>query len=348
MQKISLGRTGIEVSKICLGTMTWGSVQNDEADAHAQLDYAVLERGVDFLDTAELYAVPPKRETQGLTESYIGTWLKARGARDKVKIATKAAGPGGVPWIRSSERRLDAINMTQALEDSLKRLQTDYIDLYQLHWPERPANRFGRRGYVPAPRNPNEVPLEDSLEVLDGFVKDGKVRAIGLSNETPWGTMHCLHLAETKGLPRVATVQNPYSLINRTYEVGLAEVGIQEDVGLLAYAPLGAGALSGKYLDGQMPAGSRRAIDYRSNRYDTPNAEAAIREYVGIARRHGLDPCQMALAFILAQPFVACPIIGATKMDQLKTDIDSIDVTLSDEVMAEIEAVQVRYPDPCP
>lgn len=342
-----LGRTGLSVSAIGLGTMTWGR-QNTEAEGHEQMDYA-LDQGVNFWDTAEMYAVPPTADTYGRTEEVIGNWFQARGKRDKVILATKIIGAadGGFTWIRGGQSKLDRANIFAAAEASLRRLKTDYIDLYQLHWPDRSTNRFGPRNYVHRPEK-DGAPIEETLAALDELVKSGKVRHVGLSNESPWGVMKFLALAEQKGLPRVASIQNAYNLLNRSFEQGLAEVSMREDVGLLAYSPLGAATLAGKYLDGAVPPGSRRAIDHRKSRYATVNADAATREYLEVARRHGLSPTQMAIAFTLHQPFVASSLIGATNMADLKSNIAAIDVTLSDEVMKDLDAVNERYPDPCP
>jgi aryl-alcohol dehydrogenase-like predicted oxidoreductase len=351
MEFRKLGRTGIDVSVICLGTMTWGE-QNTEAEAHAQIDYA-LGQGVNFLDTAEMYPVPPRPETQGLTEAYIGTWIAAnKGRRDKFVLATKIAGGDALaarrmPHIRGGYQRPDLKGVTQALDESLKRLQTDYIDLYQIHWPDRSANMFGQLGYEHV-ETPTAVPLAETIGVLADFVKAGKIRHIGLSNETPWGLMECIRLAEQAGVPRVVSVQNPYSLLNRSYEIGLAEMSIREEAGLLAYSPLGMGVLTGKYMNGALPKGSRLSLFERFKRYSGPRGMAAGDQYVGIARKFGLDPAQMALAYVNSRPFVTSNIIGATSVDQLKTNIASIDVTLSDEVLAEIEKIHQANPNPCP
>jgi aryl-alcohol dehydrogenase-like predicted oxidoreductase len=347
MQYRPLGRTGLSVSAIGLGTMTWGR-QNSEAEGHEQMDYA-LDRGVTFWDTAEMYAVPPTAETYGRTEEIIGNWFQSRGKRDKVILANKIIGQsdGGFGWIRGGGSRLDRANILSAVEASLRRLRTDYIDLYQLHWPDRSTNRFGTRNYLHCPEK-DGAPIEETLAVLDELVKAGKIRHVGLSNESPWGVMTFLKLAEQKGLPRVAAIQNPYNLLNRQFEQALAEVSLREDVPLLAYSPLAAGTLSGKYLDGALPTGSRRAIDHRKSRYDTPNADAATRAYLEVARRHGLSPTQMAIAFTLHQPFVASSLIGATNMADLKSNIAAIDVELSEEALRDIEAVNALYPDPCP
>lgn len=345
MQLRPLGRSGLMVSAIGLGTMTWG-LQNSEAEGHAQMDMA-LDLGVTFWDTAEMYAVPPSAETYGKTEAIIGSWLASRGGRDRIVLASKVAGPMDGGYIRGGANRLDRANITQALHDSLKRLGTDYIDLYQVHWPERAAPRFGRRGYQHKPEA-DGTPLEETLSALDDLVRAGLVRAIGVSNETPWGVMRYLTVAETRGLARICSIQNPHNLLNRTYEHGLAEIGLREDVGLLAYAPVAAGTLTGKYLDGAKPPGSRRAIDARRSRYETVNADAAVRAYLDVAARHGLDPAQMAIAFLLRQPFVASALVGATSLDQLRPAIGAADVVLSDAAVADIEAVHARYPDPCP
>ncbi|MFG6138310.1 NADP(H)-dependent aldo-keto reductase [Halomonas sp. B23F22_10] len=343
MQTRPLGRTGLDVSRLCLGTMTFGE-QNTEAEAHEQLDRAVAF-GVNFIDTAEMYPVPPKAETQGLTEAYVGSWLKARGARDDVIIATKAAGPG-LDHIRGGSR-LTREQIHQAIDTSLARLQTDYVDLYQLHWPDRRANFFGRLGYEHDAEE-DAVALEESLSALQELVQAGKIRAVGLSNETPWGVMHALRLAERQGLPRVASVQNPYSLLNRSFEVGLAEIAHREDVGLLAYSPLAFGKLSGKYLDGAWPEGARLTLYERFQRYNTPQADEATRAYVEIAREHGLDPAQMALAYVNSRSFLTSNIIGATSMAQLESNLASESLRLDDEVLAAIEAVHQRIPNPSP
>lgn len=345
MEYRKLGKTDIDVSVICLGTMTWGE-QNTEAEAHKQLDYA-LENGVNFIDVAEMYPVPARAETSGRTEEYIGTWIASRKNRDKFILATKVVGPCGMDWIRP-EPRLDRNNIMQAVEGSLKRLQTDYIDLYQLHWPDRRANFFGERGFD---YNPDEkfTPPEETLEVLDELVKSGKVRHVGLSNETPWGAMEFLRIAEEKGWPRMASIQNPYSLLNRLYEIGLSEVSIREECGLLAYSPLACGVLSGKYLNDSWPEGARMSLwrDYFT-RYQSKETYQATEAYVNLAKKHGLDPSQMALAYVNTRDFVTSNIIGATSMEQLKTNINSINVTLSDEVLSGIEAIHESQPNPAP
>lgn len=343
MQIRPLGDTGIDVSRLCLGTMTFGE-QNSEADAHEQLDRAVAF-GINFIDTAEMYPVPPKADTQGRTEAYIGSWLKRRGSRDDVIIATKAAGPG-LDHIRGGPR-LTRDHIHQAIDTSLARLETDYIDLYQLHWPDRNTNYFGKLGYT-HDEDENITPLEETLGALKELVDAGKVRAIGLSNETPWGVMRCLRLAETLGVPKVASVQNPYNLLNRSFEVGLAEIAHREGVGLLAYSPLGFGVLSGKYLDGAQPPRGRLTLYERFQRYTSDVAEEATRAYVQIARDHGLDPAQMALAYVNSRPFLTSNIIGATTMEQLESNLASESLKLDQEVLDAIEAVHRRLPNPCP
>ncbi|ABE60389.1 MULTISPECIES: NADP(H)-dependent aldo-keto reductase [Chromohalobacter] len=343
MQTRPLGQTGMHVSRLCLGTMTFGE-QNSEAEAHAQLDRATAA-GINFIDTAEMYPVPPKAETQGRTEAYIGSWLKARGKRDDLILATKAAGPG-LDHIRGGPR-LTRDHLHRAVDDSLARLQTDYIDLYQLHWPDRNANFFGKLGYQ-HDESENATPLAESLQALKELVDAGKIRAIGLSNETPWGVMQSLRLADTLGVPRVASVQNPYNLLNRSFEVGLAEIAHREDVGLLAYSPLAFGALTGKYLDGARPPQGRLTLFERFQRYTSDLAEKAIHAYVDIAREHGLDPAQMALAYVNSRSFLTSNIIGATTLDQLESNLASETLTLDDSVLEAIENVHRQHPNPCP
>lgn len=346
-----LGRTGMQVSHICLGTMTWGR-QNSQDEAFAQMDYA-LDRGINFFDTAELYSVPPSAETYGATETIIGNWFKARGNRDKVFLASKVAcrNVNGqnppVDYIRSGSMKLDRANIVAAVDASLKRLQTDYLDLYQVHFPERRANFFGRLGYEHDDAD-TSTPLEETLGVLAEVVKAGKVRAIGLSNDTPWGVMKHLALAEQKGLPRVASVQNPYSLLNRTYEIGLAEVSLREECGLLAYSPLAFGVLSGKYLGGARPEGARLSLFPYFDRYVRGLTEQTTAKYVQLARDHGLDPAQMALAFVNRQPFLTANIIGATTMEQLESNINSLGLVLSGEVLQGIEDIHHATPNPAP
>lgn len=344
MQYNKLPHSSLEVSQIALGTMTFGE-QNTEQDAFSQLDYA-LERGVNFIDTAEMYPVPPKAQSQGLTETYIGNWLKQSGKREKVILATKVAGPRSVPYIRDN-MRLDWRNIHQAIDDSLQRLQTDYVDLYQIHWPQRQTNCFGQLNY-PYPDQQQEVTLIETLEALAELVRAGKVRYIGVSNETPWGVMSLLKLAEKHELPRIVSIQNPYNLLNRSFEVGLSEISHFEGVQLLAYSPLAFGCLSGKYLDGAKPTGARCSLYERFVRYFTPQGIAATQAYVSLAREHGLDPAQMALAFVNQRPFVASNIIGATSLTQLKSNIDSLDITLSPELLDGLQAIGIQYSNPCP
>ncbi|BDU38437.1 oxidoreductase Tas aldo/keto reductase family protein [Vibrio nigripulchritudo ATCC 27043] len=344
MQLRKLPHSTLEISPLCLGTMTFGE-QNTEAEAFSQLDYA-LERGINFIDTAEMYPVPPKEETQGRTEEYIGNWLEKSGKREKIVLATKVAGPRGIPYIRDN-MALDWRNIHQAVDDSLRRLKTDYIDLYQIHWPERQTNCFGQLNY-PYPEEQHDTPILETLEALADIVKQGKVRYIGLSNETPWGVMSYLRLAEKHGLPRAVSIQNPYNLLNRTFEVGLSEIAHHEGVELLAYSPLAFGVLSGKYLNDARPDGARCTLFERFVRYFTPNGIKATEAYVNLAREHGLDPAQMALAFVNQRPFVASNIIGATTMDQLKSNIDSLDVNLSEELLNSLQEIGVQYSNPCP
>jgi aryl-alcohol dehydrogenase-like predicted oxidoreductase len=342
-----LGRTGLSVSVICLGSMTWGS-QNSEAEGHAQIDYA-LDHGVNFIDTAEMYPVTPSLpETRGRTEEIIGTWIAARGGRDRYILATKVSGPSRAEPIRGGNNKLDRRNIEQAIDDSLRRLRTDYIDLYQLHWPDRRVPMFGARGLTTLGKGEDSTPIAETLAVLDDLVRAGKIRHVGVSNETPWGVGEYLTLARDQGLPRIASIQNAYNLLNRTFEIGLSEYALREDVGLLAYSPLAAGNLSGKYLGGITPAGSRRAVAKQFVRYENTAQPIASARYVATAVAFGLDPAQMALAFVNSRPFVTSSIIGATSMEQLAIDIGSIDLTLSDEVLAAIDAVHAVIPDPCP
>jgi len=347
MQYRKLGNTGIEVSVICLGTMTWGE-QNSREQAFEQMDYA-LSQGVNFFDTAELYAIPPRAETYGRTEEIIGEWLKRTGNRDRVVLASKIAGPGEgwVDHIRQGRTRFDRAHLQAAVEGSLRRLQTDCIDLYQLHWPERNTNFFGKLGFAPADEEAF-TPVAETLQALDELVRAGKIRHIGLSNETPWGIMRFLQVAEQAGLPRVVSVQNPYSLLNRSYEVGAAEVSWRERCGLLAYSPLGFGVLSGKYLGGARPEGARLPLYPDYTRYSGTDAERATAEYVALARCHGLDCARMALAYVNSRPFLTSTIIGATTMEQLHSNIASIDLQLSAEVLEGIEAIHDAHPNPSP
>ena len=344
MEYRPLGRSDIEVSVVCLGTMTYGQ-QNTEAEAHRQLDRA-LELGVNFIDTAELYAIPPRAKTQGLTEQYIGSWLSRRTDRDRIIIATKASGHGDwVDYIRGGPC-LDRRHLVEAVDDSLRRPQTDYLDLYQTHWPERQTNYLSQLGYSYGERV--GVPIEETLRALDELVTSGKVRQIGISNETPWGVSEHLRLAEREGWPRIASVQNPYSLLNRTFEIGLAEFAHRDAVGLLAYSPLAMGMLSGKYLNGRRPDTGRLTLFDRFTRYSNPQALAATHDYVRLAGAAGLDPSQMALAFVNSRPFTTSTIIGATTLQQLETDIGSADLTLDPDLLQRIEAIHAQCPNPAP
>ncbi len=341
-----LGQSDIKVSLICLGTMTWGE-QNTEAEAHSQLDMAIAA-GINFIDTAEMYPVQCKQETYSLTETYIGNWLNKRQNRDQIILATKVAGRADwLPYIRNGKNCFDRKNIEAAVNASLKRLQTDYIDLYQLHWPDRNTNYFGKLGFEFDPQD-DPIPIEETLRVLNDLVKSGKVRHIGLSNETPWGLMSFIHIARQLDYPPIQSIQNPYNLLNRSFEIGLSEVSHQENVGLLAYSPLGFGVLSGKYLNGVMPARSRLALFEQFTRYSNDNAKNATQAYTHIALEHGLDPNQMALAYVNSRTFITSTIIGATNLEQLQTNIDSVDLTLSDELVQKIEAVHLQTPNPCP
>ena len=345
MPQRPLGRTEIKVSVICLGTMTWGE-QNTETEAHEQLDYA-LSQGVNFIDTAEMYPVPPQAPTQGRTEAYIGTWFAARKNRDRVILATKAAGPGDwVKYVRGGPR-FSKESLAGAVDESLKRLKTDYIDLYQLHWPERVTNFFGKLGYAHVPGK-DGIPIAETLAALGDLVQTGKIREVGLSNETPWGLMQFLRASENSDLPRVVSIQNPYSLLNRTFEIGLAEMAIREQVGLLAYSPLAFGMLTGKYAGGARPEGARLTLYKRFSRYTNPQAESATEQYVALAKQHGLDPAQMALAYINSRDFVTANIIGATSLEQLRTNIASAQITLSKDVLTSIENIHAQQPNPAP
>lgn len=346
MQYRKLGNTDIDVSVICLGTMTWGE-QNTQQQGFQQMDYA-LGQGVNFFDTAELYSIPARAETYGSTETIIGHWLQQRGNREKIILASKAAGPGEgwVNHIRNGTSKFNKSNITEAVDNSLKRLQTDYIDLYQLHWPERKANFFSTLGYEV--KEDKFTSVVETLEALSEQVKAGKIRHIGLSNETPWGLMSFLQAAKELNLPRVVSVQNPYSLLNRSYEVGMAEISHREQCGLLSYSPLGFGVLSGKYLNNQQPDGARISLWPDYSRYSNPSAITATEKYVSLANQHGLDPAQMALAFVNSRQFLTSTIIGATTMQQLESNIASVDLTLSEEVLEGIEAIHCEISNPSP
>jgi aryl-alcohol dehydrogenase-like predicted oxidoreductase len=339
-----LGQSDLQVSEICLGTMTWGE-QNTEAEAHEQLDYAV-SRGVNFVDAAEMYPVPPRAETQGRTEAYLGSWLK-RQPRHNVIVATKITAPGrGFAWVRGGPKAIDRAGVLAAVDGSLARLQTDYIDLYQIHWPDRYVPSFGAWAYDPEQERPT-VAIEVQLEALDDVVKAGKVRYIGVSNETPWGVCEFMSVARARGLPRIVSIQNAYNLLNRTFEAGLSEVHRQLDVPLLAYSPLGFGHLSGKYLGGARPDGSRLArFPPFGQRYDKLNVQEAVAAYAELARRVGLSPAGLALAFVRSRWFTASTIIGATNLSQLRENLDSTSATLDGDTLAAIERVHNRYPHP--
>ncbi len=346
MQTRKLGSSDLEVPVICLGTMNWGQ-QNTEVQAHQQLDYAINERGLTFIDTAEMYPVPPEKDKQGRTETYIGNWLKKRGHRDKLTIATKIAAStliqtrdtGPIP-------RYDKKSIHEAINGSLKRLQTDYVDLYQVHFPERKTNFFGIRGYSHDP-NDNSTPLEETLDALSELVQQGKVRYIGVSNETPWGVNQYLKIAEKKSLPKIVSIQNQYSLLNRTFEIGLAEIVSKENIGLLAYSALNMGVLTGKYLNDAKPPGARFTMFERNQeRYNPERAQAAIKAYVQLAQDNGLKPEHLALGFVISRNFVTSVIVGATSVDQLESDINSADIVLSEKVLQEIESIHQRFPDP--
>jgi aryl-alcohol dehydrogenase-like predicted oxidoreductase len=340
-----LGNTNLEVSTICLGTMTWGE-QNTQKEGFEQMDYA-LDHGVNFWDTAEIYSVPPKQETFGDTEVVIGNWFEKTKKRDKVILASKVCGPMR-EYVRGGGNQFGEKNITAALEGSLKRLKTDYIDLYQLHWPERKTNFFGKLGYEHGDSN-EWTQFKDILGNLQKFIDQGKIKHIGVSNETPWGLSKYLELSKEQKLPRMLSVQNPYNLLNRTYEIGLAEISIREQAGLLAYSPLACGYLSGKYRNKQLPKGSRMERDGDFwTRYAKPNTNKAVEAYYEISKKYSLDLTQMSLKFLEIQPFVTSVIIGATTMEQLKTNIESVNIELTDKIINEINKVQAIYPNPCP
>ena len=345
MKYNKLGNTDLKVSTICLGTMTWGE-QNTEKEGFEQMDFA-LDHGVNFWDTAELYSIPPKEETFGHTEIIIGNWLKKNHKRDKIILATKVAGPMR-SYLRGGGNNYGIEKMTQAVNDSLKRLQTDYIDLYQLHWPERNTNTFGRLGYEHNDTG-NWNKFEDVLGNLKKFVDSGKIRHVGLSNETPWGVSKFLELSREKNLPRMEAIQNPYSLLNRSYEVGLAEISVRENIGLLAYSPLASGYLTGKYRNNRFPKNSRMDRDFDFwTRYRKPNTSLAVEKYYEISKKYNVNFAKMSIKFCEIQPFVTSVIIGATTMEQLKTNIESVNVNLTKEIIKEINEVQKIYPNPCP
>jgi aryl-alcohol dehydrogenase-like predicted oxidoreductase len=343
MEHRKLGNTDIEVSALCLGTMTWGG-QNTEAEAHAQIETA-LEAGINFIDNAEMYPTPVKAENWGRSEEILGSWLAGPGRRDKVIVTSKVIGPGrDYPWVRSGRTRLDRGSIEAALETSLKRLRTDYVDLYQLHWPDRKLARDGGSGFWNPPEA-DAVPLAETLEVLDGLVRAGKIRHVGLSNDTPWGVMALTHLAETKGWPRMVSIQNAYNLLDRQFEDALAEVAIRERCGLLAYSPLAAGALSGKYLGGKRPGGARLTTR-EGTPYRRPGAEAAILAYQQLAADHGIPVTRMAIAFAASRPFMTSVIVAATTPEHLAGNIAAVDSALPDSVLAGIERIHGEDPNP--
>ena len=345
MKYTTLPGTDIKVSKICLGTMTFGN-QNTEPEGFDQMDLA-LEKGVNFFDTAELYPVPANAKTQGETERIMGNWFHKTGNRSKIILATKAAGPGAYTAHIRDNISFNKKNITEALDNSLKRLQTDYVDLYQLHWPERMTNFFGQRGYFHNPKDPWVENFEEALETLDELIKAGKIRQIGISNEAPWGLMRYLELSK-KGLPKTITIQNPYSLLTRVFEIGNSEICLRENVGLLAYSPLGFGRLTGKYRGGHNLDKARLTVFPNMARYNSDQSIQATERYYQIAQNHGISLTQMALAFVNQQPFLTSNIIGATNLDQLQENIGSIELSLSKELLKEIEAVHSQIPNPAP
>ena len=340
-----LGNTDLDVSLICLGTMTWGT-QNSEKDAFEQMDYSVAN-GVNFFDTAEIYSVPPDANSYGKTEKMIGNWLEKRKNREKIILASKVAGPR-CDWIRNGENNYNEKNIGEAIDGSLKRLKTDYIDLYQLHWPERSTNCFGRREYEINKNEGEWNDFETVLNSLNKFIKSGKIRYIGMSNETPYGLSKYLELSKNKNLPRMMSVQNPYSLVNRTYEIGMSEISIREKCGLLVYYPLAAGALSGKYRNGQMPKNSRMTLFKGWERMINPIAMKAYDEYYKLAKEYGITMVQLSQAFVNSRPFVTSNIIGATTMEQLKENIGSIEIKLTEEMMNKINLIHNNNPNPSP
>ena len=340
-----LGNTDLKVSTICLGTMTWGE-QNNQKEAFEQMNYA-LNNEINFFDTAEIYPSPCFEKTYGSTEKIIGNWFKEKKNRDQVILASKISGPG-LSWVRNGGPQYSEQNIKKAIEDSLKRLQTDYIDLYQLHWPERKTNFFGRLNYKHKEEN-SWNDFEKILIILEKFIKQGKIRYIGLSNETSWGLSKFLEVSKLKTLPKMMSVQNPYNLLCRVYEIGLAEISIREKSGLLAYSPLAGGFLTGKYRNNNLPKNSRQKLFGKYyTRYNKPSASIVIEKYFDIAKKFSLDFAQMAIKFCEIQKFLTSVIIGATSMEQLKIDIESVNVNLSEEIIKKINDVQLKYPNPCP
>ena len=345
MKYKKLGTTNIDVSLICLGTMTWGT-QNTEKEAFEQMDYAV-SKGINFIDTAEIYSVPPNAESYGKTETMIGNWFKKRKNRDKIILASKVAGPG-CNWIRGGGNNFDEKKMGEAIDGSLKRLKTDYIDLYQLHWPERSTNYFGSRDFLYNNKEGKWNSFENILESLKKFIKSGKIRYIGMSNETPYGLSRYIEISKNKGAPRMMSVQNPYNLVNRTYEIGMSEISIREKCGLLVYYPLAAGGLSGKYRDGKMPKDSRMALFKGWERHLNPLAMKAYDEYFNLAEDLNLTMVQLAQSFVNSRPFVTSNIIGATTMSQLKENVESINIEFTDEMMERVNKIHNNNPNPSP
>ena len=345
MKYTTLPNTDVKVSKICLGTMTFGQ-QNTEAEGHSQLDFS-FEKGINFIDTAEMYSVPARQETYGSTEEIIGTWFKKSGKRDEVVLATKIAGPNPLFTYMRDKNDFSPASIKFALNQSLKRLQTDYIDLYQLHWPERKTNTFGQRGFKIIEEG-WEDNIQQVLETFQGFIQEGKIKNIGVSNETPWGTMRFLEESKKHNLPRISTIQNPYSVVNRSFEVGMSEICYRENVGLLAYSPMAFGVLSGKFLTGESHPNARINLFPQFARYNSENTREATRLYNEIAKDFGLTLTELALAFIEKQPFVTSTIIGATNLQQLEQNINTINVSLSDKIMVEVEKVQNAFPNPAP
>lgn len=344
IEKRKLGNTDIEVPAICIGTMVWGQ-QTPEDEAHDQLSYGVDERGLNFIDTAELYPIPPVPEKQGRTETYIGNWLKKRGKREDLIIASKVCTSDTISQ-RESTYKYDKQNIRAAVEKSLERLQTDYIDLYQIHWPERKTNFFGKREYEKAYDDSATTPILDTLVALDELVKEGKIRHIGVSNETPWGVMEYLRLAREEGLPRIVSIQNQYSIVNRHFEIGLSEMAIKEKVGLLPYSVLSGGVLTGKYLGGAQPEGCRFTLFERNKeRYNAEQYQEVIAAYVELAKKHGLDPAQMAIAFTTSRDFTTSTIIGSRTLEQMKVCIDGGAMMLSEDVLADIQSLHEKYPN---
>jgi len=345
MKYKKLGITNLDVSLICLGTMTWGT-QNSEKDAFEQMDYSV-NKGINFFDTAEIYSVPPTAESYGKTEEMIGNWFKLRKNREKIILASKIAGPG-CDWIRGGENSFDEKKIEEAINGSLKRLKTDYIDLYQLHWPERSTNYFGKREYSADDNEGGWNSFESILQALEKFIKDGKIRHIGMSNETPFGLSKYIEISKSRNLPRMMSIQNPYNLVNRTYEIGMSEISLREKCGLLVYYPLAAGGLSGKYRNNQMPKNSRMSLFKGWERHLNPLAMKAYDEYYELAKDNNMTMVQLAQSFVNSRPFVTSNIIGATTMDQLKENVESIDIKLTDEIVEKINLIHNNNPNPSP